>query len=188
MATSPGHVGRDNEDFVGAAPGAMVLVDGAGIPGTEDLCRHGVAWYSHTLGATLLARMTGARSADPVEALADTIEHVAGLHRHTCDIADPSSPQATVAAVRIGDDRADYLVLADTFVVLDLLDAEPQAFTDARELNIRTECTSPLHGVPTGTAEYERAGSRQSKRCGLAATSPAATGSPRTTPTRPRRL
>jgi hypothetical protein len=42
-ATSPGHVGRPNEDFVGDVPGAVVLLDGAGIPGTETICRHGVA-------------------------------------------------------------------------------------------------------------------------------------------------
>ena len=53
MATSPSHVGRPNEDFIGAAPGIVVLLDGAGIPGTEEICRHGVAWYSHTLGTTL---------------------------------------------------------------------------------------------------------------------------------------
>ncbi len=57
MATSPGQVGRPNEDFIGAVPDAVVLLDGAGIPGTEDICRHGVAWYAQTLVATLLARL-----------------------------------------------------------------------------------------------------------------------------------
>lgn len=46
MASNPGHVGQPNEDFVGAVPGAVVLLDGAGIPGTDSICRHGVAWYS----------------------------------------------------------------------------------------------------------------------------------------------
>ncbi len=116
MATSPGHVGRRNEDFVGAVPGAMVMLDGAGIPDTDGICRHGVAWYSHTLGATLLARLARDRGTDLVASLADSIDQVAALHRHSCDIADPSSPQSTVAIVRFEEDRADYLVLADAFV------------------------------------------------------------------------
>ncbi len=32
MATSAGTAGRPNEDFAGAVPGAVVLLDGAGIP------------------------------------------------------------------------------------------------------------------------------------------------------------
>lgn len=137
-ASSPGHAGRANEDFVGTAPGVVVLLDGAGIPGTEDICRHGVAWYSHTLGATLLARMTP--GTDPVTALADSIEHVAGLHRHTCDLANPSSPQATVAMVSFEAGRVDYLVLADAYVLLAPEDGPPQLVTDPREVDVRREC------------------------------------------------
>lgn len=36
MATSAGKAGQPNEDFAGAVPGAAVLLDGAGIPGTES--------------------------------------------------------------------------------------------------------------------------------------------------------
>ncbi len=157
MATSPGHVGHPNEDFVGAAPGIAVLLDGAGIVGTEDICRHGVAWYSHTLGATLLARLGRARGIDLVVALADSIDQVAGLHRHTCDITDPSSPQSTVAMIRLEADRADYLVLADAFVVLDPSNAWPKVITDPREVSVRRECMTPLHGLTAGTPEYNRA-------------------------------
>lgn len=142
LASSPGRDGRPNEDFVGAVPGAVVLLDGAGIPGAEAICRHGVAWYSHTLGATLLGRLSRDPGADLVEALADSIEQVAGHHRHTCDLASPISPQSTVAIVRFDGDRADYLLLADVFVVLDSSDAGPQVLTDPREVDVRNECTS----------------------------------------------
>jgi hypothetical protein len=108
MATSPGHVGRPNEDFVGAAPGIVVLLDGAGIPGSEEICRHGVAWYSRTLGTTLLANLTRDRGTDPVAALADSIERVGKEHRHTCDIADPRSPQSTVAMIRVENRGRDW--------------------------------------------------------------------------------
>lgn len=37
MATSAGHPGHENEDFAGAVPGAAVLLDGAGIHGTESI-------------------------------------------------------------------------------------------------------------------------------------------------------
>lgn len=131
-ASSPGHVGRPNEDFVGVSPGAVVVLDGAGIPGTEHLCHHGTAWYAETLGTTLLSRLA---HASPADALADAIEHVTGLHRHTCDVADPSSPQATVAAVRFGEEHADYLVLADTYVLLG-----HRVVTDPREVDVRNAC------------------------------------------------
>lgn len=135
MATRPGHPGRSNEDFVGAVPGAVVLLDGAGIRGSEHLCRHGTAWFAHRLGATLLARLPG--SADLSALLAESISEVAALHHDTCDLADPSSPQAAVAVVRAVDDRLDYLVLADVCVVLDA--AAPVVVTDPREVSVRAE-------------------------------------------------
>ena len=156
MASDSGHVGRPNEDFVGAVPGAVVLLDGAGIPGTDSICRHGVAWYAHTLGTTLLAQLSREPGMDLVTALADSIGHVSGQHRHTCDIANPSSPQATVAIIRFGADHADFVVLADAFVVLALPDAGPQVVTDSREVDVRDECASVLRGLTTGTPEYER--------------------------------
>ncbi|MPZ95583.1 MAG: hypothetical protein GEU96_11910 [Propionibacteriales bacterium] len=156
LASSPGHVGQPNEDFVGAVPGAVVLLDGAGIPGTDSICRHGVAWYSHTLGATLLGRLSREPGTDLVAALADSIGQVSGQHRHTCDIANPSSPQSTVAIIRFDEDRVDFLVLADVFVVLDSSESGPQVVTDSREVSVRSECSSVLRGLPTGTPEYER--------------------------------
>jgi len=157
MASSPGHAGNPNEDFAGAGPGFAVLLDGAGIPGTEAICRHGVAWYSHSLGATLLSRLSRQSGTDLVVALADAMDEVAGRHRHTCDLAHPSSPQSTVAVIRFDEDRVDYLVLADTFLVLDRADAGPRVITDSREVDVRRKCSSSLIGLPEGTREYERA-------------------------------
>ena len=163
-ATSPGH-GRPNEDFVGDVPGAAVLLDGAGIPGTEAICRHGVVWCSHSLGAALLARLAREGGTDLVAALADSIDEAAGHHRHTCDIANPSSPQSTVAMIRFEDNRADFLVLADVYVVLDMVDALPQVVTDTREVNVRRECTTALHGVPAGSRRPRRRDSRLLRPC-----------------------
>ena len=156
MATSPGH-GRPNEDFVGAVPGAVVLLDGAGIPGTEAICHHGVAWYSHTLGATLLGLLSRQPHLGLVPALAEAISHVADLHRDTCDLANPSSPQVTVAIIRVHAGRVDHLVLADAFVALDSTGSGPQVVTDPREVDVRNESVSALRGLSPGSPQYERA-------------------------------
>lgn len=156
MASSPGH-GRPNEDFVGAVPDALVLLDGAGIPNTEDVCRHGVAWYSHRLGAGLLDRLSRDPASDLVTALADGIHQLTAEHRGSCDVRDPSSPQATVAVVRVDEDRVDFLVLADSYVVLDRPGADPDAVTDPREVDVRRECTAALDSLVAGTPEHDRA-------------------------------
>jgi hypothetical protein len=99
MATSAGQPGRPNEDFAGAVPRAVVLLDRAGILGTEAICCHGVAWYTHRLGGALLARLSRDEGRDLAAILADGIEEISADHRSTCDITNPSSPQATVAIV-----------------------------------------------------------------------------------------
>jgi Protein phosphatase 2C len=157
MATSAGHPGWPNEDFVGAVPGAVVLLDGAGIPGTESICGHGVAWYTHRLGGALLGRLSRDDGQDLAACLAIAIEEIAADHRSTCDISNPSSPQATVAVIRAAADQLDYLLLADCFVVLDRVSGEPLVITDEREVNARRICSAPLAGLASGTPEYERA-------------------------------
>jgi hypothetical protein len=156
MATDASAAGRPNEDFAGAVPGAAVLLDGAGIPGTESICSHGVAWYTHRLGGALLGRLSRGDGQDLAAILATTIDEIAADHRDTCDITHPASPQATVAMVRAQRDRLDYLVLADTFLVLDQVRGGPQVITDGREITARRLCAAPLAGVPRGTPEYDR--------------------------------
>ena len=155
MATSAGHAGRANEDFVGAVPGAAVLLDGAGIPGTESICSHGVAWYTHRLGGALLGRLSRDDGQDLAAILAATIDETAADHRTTCDITNPSSPQATVAIVRAHQGRLDYLLLADSFLALDQVSDGPQVITDEREVAARRTCLAPLEGVAMGTREYD---------------------------------
>lgn len=156
MATSAGHPGRPNEDFVGAVPGAAALLDGAGIPGTESICRHGVAWYTHRLGGVLLARLSRDDGRDLTAVLAEAIDEIAADHRSTCDITNPSSPQATVVIARLQGSLLDYLLLADCFLVLDQISGGPLIVSDEREVTARRICTAPLAEVARGTAEYER--------------------------------
>lgn len=156
MATSAGRPGCPNEDFVGAVPGAAVLLDGAGIPGTESICCHGVAWYTHRLGGMLLGRLSRDDGRDLAAILAAAIDEIAADHRSTCDITNPSSPQATVVVIRARGDRLDYLVLADCLLVLDQVSGGPLVITDEREVTARRTCVAPLTGIASGTAEYER--------------------------------
>ncbi|MGC5288544.1 hypothetical protein [Micromonospora sp. DT231] len=156
LVTSAGRADRRNEDFVGAVPGAVVLLDGAGIPGAESLCRHGVAWYTHRLGGALLGHLSADDGRDLPAVLATAIDEIAAAHRDTCDIADPSSPQATVALARAHRGRLDYLLLADSFLVLDQAHGGPQVITDEREVTARRDCSAPLAGIARGTPEYDR--------------------------------
>lgn len=156
MATNAGTAGQPNEDFVGAVPCAAVLLDGAGIPGTESICSHGVAWYTHRLGGALLGRLSRDDGRDLAAILASAIHEIALDHRDSCDITNPSSPQATVAIVRAHRGRLDYLLLADSFLVLDRRGGDPQVVTDEREVATRRVCLASLEGVPSGAPEYER--------------------------------
>jgi hypothetical protein len=156
MATSAGTAGRPNEDFAGAVPAAAVLLDGAGIPGTESICSHGVAWYTHRLGGALLGRLSRGDGRDLTTILAGAIDEIAAGHRGTCDITHPASPQSTVAIIRAQRGRLDHLLLADSFLVLDRAGAGPLVVTDDREAAARRVCSAPLAGVPVGTPEYDR--------------------------------
>lgn len=157
MATAAaGRSGRTNEDFVGAIPTAVVLIDGAGgVSGAELVCRHGVAWYANRLGGELLALLSlDADQALPV-LLAEAIDRVADPHRATCVLADPRSPWATVTILRLRDGRADHLVLGDSVLVLDR-GGTPFVVTDPREATIARPYLRALAATVQGSAEYVR--------------------------------
>lgn len=150
MTSVAKRAGRANEDFTGAVPTAAVLIDGAGIPGGASVCRHGVAWYASRLGGSLLGLLAGAPERGLPALLAEAIEQVTDGHRGTCDVADPISPSATVAVLRVSGGLAEYLVLGDSVVVLDEGDdTPPLVLTDPRE----TVVCRPYRAVLEATAE-----------------------------------
>ncbi|QMU79763.1 integrase [Streptacidiphilus sp. PB12-B1b] len=140
MASEAGS-GRANEDFAAVGPGVAVVVDGAGTPdGLPTGCVHGTAWYARQLAVALHARATAGSEAGSTArgvagggqgldgCLADAVEEVAAMHGGGCDLGDPMTPSATVAAVRFREDGAgllEWLVLADATVVLDLAGPRP---------------------------------------------------------------
>lgn len=120
--------GRDwpNEDFVAAADGAVVLLDGCSLPPGTDLgCVHGTAWYARILGLEMLTRMLDGPQGAPDRGnalrglLADSIDAVAGRHGRSCDLRHPATPAATIVALRARAETVEYLVLADSTLLLD---------------------------------------------------------------------
>lgn len=154
MATEPAKPGQSNEDYAGATTDTFVVVDGAGTPvGSDSGCLHGVAWFARQLGSELLqqASTTDKRLAD---ALAASIDRVADLHRDTCNLSHPGTPSGTVTAVRVRNERIEYLALADSPLVLRRRDGTIQVITDDREARVGRRYRQPMDATPAGTSEH----------------------------------
>lgn len=120
IATRRGDPNRHNEDWVGASPRVVVLLDGLSSASSgESGCRHGTPWYVDRLGSRLIAAASDP-DIDLPHALALAISDVANLHPE-CDVTHASSPSATVAVLRTTHDgeTVEYLVLADARIVLE---------------------------------------------------------------------
>ncbi|WP_213455099.1 protein phosphatase 2C domain-containing protein [Rhizomonospora bruguierae] len=157
MATSPAKPGQPNEDFTAATPNAAVLLDGAGLAGTTSRCRHGVAWYTRRLGGTLLTSLAGDEDHDLATILADAIGQTAAAHADTCDLDDPGTPSATVVMLRHRGDTLEYLVLADSVLVLDRAGGTPVVVTDDRGERLGKQYRSTVDGLANGTPEHDEA-------------------------------
>ncbi|MFB8119752.1 integrase [Streptomyces sp. NPDC056465] len=156
MTSVPKRTGRSNEDFTGAVPTGAVLIDGAGIPGSDHTCRHGVAWYAGRLGASLLGLLALAPDRGLADLLAEAVARVTDEHRDTCAVTDPISPSATVAVLRVSGGLAEYLVLGDSVLVLDRADRAPLVVTDPREVVVARRYEAALQGVAEGSDAYHR--------------------------------
>ncbi|NED96254.1 protein phosphatase 2C domain-containing protein [Phytoactinopolyspora alkaliphila] len=148
------HDGVLNEDFVAATTGGAVVIDGAGTPeGADTGCVHGVAWYSRALGHALVARL--ADLGRPLrDCLAQAIIHVRDLHGAECDLGHPGSPSSTVTAIRENGDRLDYLVLADSPLVIDLID-RIEVICDHRVDAFEREKPASMRKNPQDSAAYQ---------------------------------
>jgi hypothetical protein len=154
LATLPAETGRENEDFAAAAPGAAVLLDGAGIAGAETGCTHGVAWFSRTLGSLLLGSITAHPARPLADCLADSIGVVRSLHEGTCDLAYRASPSSTVLAARVGGGALEYLVLGDSSLLLADRDGSTSVVTDRRLDDVGKRLRGPVDELPTGSPEH----------------------------------
>jgi len=118
FATRAGDPAIGNEDFVAVGGHGAVVLDGVTPVTREDTgCRHGVAWFARAVGARLFA---AAETGRPLtDCLAEALDGVRKAHETTCDLGHWDSPATTVAAVRWSGEVGEYLVLADSPVVLD---------------------------------------------------------------------
>ncbi|MER6955772.1 integrase [Streptomyces sp. NPDC000618] len=157
LASLPAEPGRDNEDFAAAAPGAAVLLDGAGVAGAETGCTHGVAWFSSTLGGLLLGTITAQPARPLAECLADSIRVVRSLHADSCDLTHRASPTSTVVAVRAGAGALEYLVLGDSSLLLGDTAGGVAAVTDRRLDDVSKKLRGPVDALPTGSPEHTTA-------------------------------
>lgn len=121
-----------NEDFVLVGQNFAVVLDGASpVRGLDTGCIHDVPWLVRTLAGQLLALLT--TSNDSLgDILTHAIEGVNGAHAGTCDLSNPDSPSSTVAILRRRRQEIDYLVLADSPIVVQRHDGTITAITDDR--------------------------------------------------------
>ncbi|GAB3672540.1 protein phosphatase 2C domain-containing protein [Saccharopolyspora tripterygii] len=127
---SIGTPGRRNEDRFAIGPDWAFVLDGATAPsGVDSGCVHDVVWLVRRLGGALaeLLTISDERLAD---VLAEAIHRVRAAHADTCDLNNPNSPSSTATLLRLRD-QAEYLVLADSPLVLDV-DGEVRAVVDDR--------------------------------------------------------
>jgi hypothetical protein len=155
IATSPAKPDQPNEDFAAACATGAVLLDGAGLSGTASKCTHGVAWYARHLGGCLLA---GLPSGAPLRSvLADGIRETASLHSEVCELDDPGTPSSTVVIVRIASDRLEYLVLADSVLLVSTVDSPPVVLTDGRADEVGRAYRQAMDATANGTPEHDEA-------------------------------
>ncbi|MEU9923777.1 integrase [Streptomyces griseoluteus] len=157
LATQPADPERENEDFAATAPGAAVLLDGAGVSGAETGCTHGVAWFSRTLGALLLRNITALPFRTLHECLADAIGVVRSLHGDGCDLAYRASPTSTVVAARASGGALEYLVLGDSSLLLADGDGGTTVVTDRRLDEVGKRLRGLVDALPTGSPEHAAA-------------------------------
>jgi hypothetical protein len=158
LATASAGPDRDNEDFASVTADTMILLDGAGTPaGSESGCMHGVAWFARQLGAQFLAESAKEPRRPLSLCLSHAIRCVRDSHKDTCDLAHPGTPSSTVVAVRLDADCAEYLVLADSVLLLDVIDGDPVVLTDDREAMVGRPHRVAMDVLPGGSPEHEKA-------------------------------
>lgn len=112
--------GADNEDCVVAGNSWVVLLDGATVRVDVDSgCRHGPRWLVRRLAGNLAGRLAAESGEALADLLAEAIQRACAAHSR-CDLGNPESPSATVTMLRRRNTTLDWLVLADSPLVLDL--------------------------------------------------------------------
>ncbi|MGY0018635.1 protein phosphatase 2C domain-containing protein [Streptomyces sp. cg35] len=138
LTTEPGDPARPNEDYASVAVpasgqgGSLVVLDGVTPPAGDDGCLHSVPWFTARLGGALAELSSSRRDMTLRDVLAAAIARTAGVHRETCDLSHPRTPQATVVLARWDADRVEHLVLSDSALLVESPDGTVTALLDDR--------------------------------------------------------
>jgi hypothetical protein len=128
--------GEPNEDYVVAGPGWALVLDGATpVPDVDSGCVHTVTWLVRNLAAALAARLAREPDCHLPDLLAEAIKGTCEAHAGSCDLTNPDSPSATLTMLRRRGGELDWLVLADSPLLLDV-DGEVEVVVDDRVANL----------------------------------------------------
>lgn len=167
LACEPGSSQRANEDWCAALDlgerQLAIVLDGVTSHGDTG-CSHGTPWYVRQLGGHLLA-LAADESNHLNDALEAAIGHVALQHETSCDVRHPGTPAAAVAVVRIAETHLEYLVLADTTIIIDDHAQGPRTVSDHRVNDVvaphiaattHHAIGSPEHSAAVGAMSVEQ--------------------------------
>jgi hypothetical protein len=153
--SEPGSPRKRNEDWIGHSGRSVVVLDGLSAPkGLSSSCKHDVPWFVNELGNYLLALCESTES-ELENLLARAISHVASLHSKTCDLSSPDIPSSTVAVLRASDERVEWLILADSVILLDCKVGGVEVITDAKVENSAKPEKEAALAVPVGSPLHE---------------------------------
>ncbi|MEU3250879.1 protein phosphatase 2C domain-containing protein [Streptomyces sp. NPDC006997] len=138
LVSEPGDPDRPNEDFAAVGlpasgqGGSLVVLDGVTPPAGGTGCLHSVPWYTARLGGALTELTVSLPDVPLSDALSRAITRTAGAHAQTCDLSHPRTPQATVTLARWTPDTVEYLLLADSALLVESADGTVTPYLDDR--------------------------------------------------------
>lgn len=128
--------GRISDDYAVSGLDWVMVFDGAtALKPEENGCIHDVPWVVHHLAGQLARRLAINPEMPLTDALAESIDFTRSSHAVTCDLSNPDSPSSTVTVVRKRRQDLDYLVLADSPLLLNRA-GEIEVITDDRMDNL----------------------------------------------------
>ncbi|WP_344174446.1 hypothetical protein [Pilimelia columellifera] len=131
------------------------MLDGLSSPNEDNGCHHGTKWFVAQLGGCLCSQLVNDETSLK-EALRSAIDMVAQRHARTCDLTHLGTPSSTVAILRNNDHKGawEYLLLADSVVVIDDLVAGVQAISDKSVDRVATREKADIALHQVGTPEH----------------------------------
>ena len=146
LISEPGDPARLNEDFAALAlpasgqGGALVVLDGVTPPPDDYGCLHSVSWFCTHLGGALTELSVSRRDLTLAEILSRAILRTAEVHRTTCYLSHPRTPQAIVVLARWSQAAVEYLVLSDSALLCEAPDGTVTAVLDDRLARVPRAC------------------------------------------------